>query len=404
MRQRSVLIALGMLLTLLLFGVFAVTSPNVQAQSSEGLEIAQESTLVDPNAVISWPLPVYVLRNAVEIRGTANLPGMTNYFIEFRELADDLSQIEDGDWIPATLPTTTPVIDGILGIWNTRTTEDGVYELRLTINAAGRPATFFVVSPIRVENEPPDFVVLETPTPQSNVPQPTNTLGVITRPTLPPTPTAFSGRPTITANTDANVRQGDSVAYPVVGSLLAGQSAELLGISSTGTGWYYILLENGRRGFIAPSLVRVTGDTSDLQRIQPPATPTPTFTPTPPFTGNLLMDGHRLEEAEPRCNVAFQAFVNVTNAGAQRTSGAVVIRLEDRDIASGTLTTVQEKTVPPLEPRENFVVVFDLRIDQFPAADHRITVTVDALNQVVEENENDNQRVFTYRLRRANCP
>lgn len=392
--KRAGILALSLILGLTLLAGLSGTASPARAQVS----IATPAP-TDPNARITWPPPVYVLRDQVEIIGSAAVPGMTSYFMEFRLLGDDLNPAEDADWIPATLPSTTPVTNGVLGIWNTRIAEDGLYELRLSVNAAGRAVTFFTVGPLRVENAPPPFVVVSTP-----IPRATATSSVITRPTLPPTPTAFDSRPRVVANTDANVRQGDSVGYPVVGSLLAGQSAELLGISSTGSGWYYILLDTGRRGFIAPSLVRVTGQTTTLQQIVPPATPTPTRTPTPAFTGNLIINGHRLEEAEPRCAVPFQVFANVTNSGAQTTSGAFVVRLEDFDIASGIRTTIQERTVPPLAPGENFVVVFDLTINQFPRADHRIVLTADAYNQIVEENENDNTRIFTYRLRGAGCP
>src|SRR5512134_240457 len=45
-------------------------------------------TTPDPNASITWPPPVYVLRGEFQIRGSASLPNMTNYFIEFRPLED----------------------------------------------------------------------------------------------------------------------------------------------------------------------------------------------------------------------------------------------------------------------------------------------------------------------------
>lgn len=402
MRRSMTLMMLVCVLASAIISSLALSPGRSQAQD---VTATLTPTPINPNANISWPPPVYVLRGQVDVRGTANLPSLVSHFLEFRPLNADMTANEELDWIPASLPSTGTVVDNVLGVWNTNVTEDGLYELRLTLNASGQPATFFVVSPLRIENNPPDFVIVPTSTSQ-NVVQPlaTNTPFAISRPTLASTPTPFDSRPRVTANTDANVRQGDSVIYPIIGNLLTGESAELLGVSATGTGWYYILLDSGRRGFIAPSLVTVTGSTGNLTRITPPATPTPTFTPTPPFTGDLVMDGHQLVEAEPRCDVPFEVRVNVTNAGAQRTGAPVIARLEERDIETGTLTAAFEKPVPQLNSRENFVVVFGYSVNQFPRKDHRITVTIDALNQVVEENESNNVYTITYRLRGGSCP
>jgi uncharacterized protein YraI len=78
-----------------------------------------------------------------------------------------------------------------------------------------------------------------------------------------------------------NVRRGDSTVYPIVGTLAAGESARIVGLSSRGTGWYRIALSNGVIGWVAPEVVLVTGSTSTLPRINPPPSPTPTDTPIP---------------------------------------------------------------------------------------------------------------------------
>ena len=41
---------------------------------------------------------------------------------------------------------------------------------------------------------------------------------------------------------------------------------------------------------------------------------------------------------------------------------------------------------------------------QFPRRDHRVVATVDSNNAIAEENENDNSRTFTYRMRGGDCP
>jgi hypothetical protein len=117
----------------------------------------------NPNGNISFPPPVYVLRGQVEIRGSANLANMTGYFLEYRELNADLTANEDSLWFPAVLPRAAAVLDDVLGVWDTTQTPDGLYELRLTVSISGAPPFLYVVSPLRVENEPPPFVIMTMP-------------------------------------------------------------------------------------------------------------------------------------------------------------------------------------------------------------------------------------------------
>ncbi|MBN1679033.1 MAG: formylglycine-generating enzyme family protein [Anaerolineae bacterium] len=136
---------------------------------------AQDSP--QPNAQISWPLPVYVLRGQVPIIGTANLPAMAGYFLEYAVLPENTFTPDESTlWFPATLPANTPVQEDVLGVWDTTQTQDGIYALRLTVNVPGENPVQHVVGPLRVENAPPPFVTVEQPTApppaQSNVPEP----------------------------------------------------------------------------------------------------------------------------------------------------------------------------------------------------------------------------------------
>ena len=145
------------------------------------------SSTPDPNANISWPPPVYVLRGEFEIRGTANLPNMSNYFIEFHQLPD-LPAVEgpvateeatetEPVFFPAILPSGTPVVNDVLGAWDTTLVQDGLYEIRLVVNVSGGDPVTHTVGPLRVENEPPPFAQIDS-TPQT---QPT-----AAAPTQPP--------------------------------------------------------------------------------------------------------------------------------------------------------------------------------------------------------------------------
>lgn len=77
--------------------------------------------------------------------------------------------------------------------------------------------------------------------------------------------------PTAMALMASNVRSGDAVNFSVVGQIQADQTVPIIGVSSRGNGWLLVQLPNGRSGWIAPSQVEITGDTSDLPRVRPPA-------------------------------------------------------------------------------------------------------------------------------------
>ena len=78
-----------------------------------------------------------------------------------------------------------------------------------------------------------------------------------------------------------NVRQGDSTAYAIVGRLVSGESAKIIGVSSRGNSWYRIVLDNGEIGWVAPDVVQVVGNIRSVPMIAPPPSPTPSITPTP---------------------------------------------------------------------------------------------------------------------------
>jgi hypothetical protein len=265
----------------------------------------------DPNAQIAWPPPIYVLRGEVGIRGTANLPDMVSYFLEFRPLNPDFTQAaETIPWVPATLPARGPVIDDVLGVWNTTTAPDGPYELRLVINLSSGQPVRTRLSPLRIENNPPPFAV--TPTPVI-IPTliPATLLPPQQLPTLVPTPTAFNLTPVAVAVTNANVRAGDNTSYPIVGSLVANQQVAVVGRSNTGSGWWVVELPDGKRGWVAPSVVQVSGDLRGLPLLSPPATPTPIASPTPVLPDititNVRFD-RQIKQGE-----SFQTIVTVRN-------------------------------------------------------------------------------------------
>ncbi len=364
---------------------------------------AQENTPVNPNAMITWPPPVYVVSGEFVIRGSANLPNMTNYFIEYRALNEDQTiPNEIAPWLPATLPSAAPVLNDILGTWNTTTEEDGLYELRLTLNVRSGTPVIFPVSPIRILNAPPPFAVIPTAIPTTLPVLPTVASPILATATATP----FDTTPSVTATTNANIRRGDSTFYEVLGALRPGDSATIIGISATGSGWFNIQLSNGSRGWIAPSVVNVSGDTRNLPFISPPAPPTATpipFTPTPITQANLAVNSLSLSIDPPRCKETFVITVRVTNFGSGPTSSSGSIAVQDVRTANGTIAATTSGGFPILSAGQSFDATIPLTVDTFFDEAHRITIVIDSQNQVVETNESDNTVVRDYTLQKAAC-
>jgi len=301
-------------------------------------------------------------------------------------------------WAPAVLPTAAAVQDDVLGVWDTSVVPDGVYELRLTINRQGDVPFFFRVSPLRVENTPPPFAATATPM----VIQLTPTFEETPIPPATPTPST----PTVTANLNANVRLGDGTNYPVIDVLLEGQSASIIGISSFGTGWYNIELANGRRGWIAPSVVTVSGDTSNLPRINPPPVPTPaataTFTPVP-TSANIVIDAVNIDPFPLNCGETASINVTIRNAGSGATNSGGSIFVSDIHVSDGQQQQSTVGTFPVLNPGQTFVSQMRLTVSTYFNERHRLNITVDSNNQVAETNDGDNFWSSEYDLKKSGC-
>ncbi len=270
-----------------------------------------QSTPANPNAQIQWPPPTYLLSGTFPIYGTVNLPDMNGYFLEFRPLIDSVTEPgANVPWQPATLPSNTPIINGVLGQWNTTAVPDGLYELRLTVLTTSSQFVHAQVSPLRVQNQPSPFGGV--PTSQPIVP-----VGIPTQPIQPTQPVQNNnGSPMARATLDANVRFGDSTLYAPIGALLTGQSAPVIGVSSTGSGWWLIQLPDGQRGWIAPTIVQITGDLSGVPSVNPPPPPTPIPTPIPTSTPVLLPDATITNvdfDREPKVNEQFKIIVTVAD-------------------------------------------------------------------------------------------
>ena len=386
-RSFALLLILVLALPLVVFAQTPTTPPN-------------------PNANISWPPPVYVVRGQFQIRGTANLPNMTNYFIEFRPINDDLSPQAGADvWFPAILPSQAAVQDGVLGTWDTTLIADGLYQLRLTVNVSQGNPVFSVITPLRIENTLSPFEATPTPAiPPTPIPPPATAV-----PTVDPTPRVTINPP---GSATGNVRQGDSTFYNIITSVPAGTVARILGISNRGSGWYQIQLDNGQIGWVAPSIVTTSGDLTGLPRIQPPPPPPPTATPiptaipatpVPATTANLVAGIVQLNPGSPTCQQTFNVGFDVANLGSQPTAFSGTVSVVDTRAADGSQQGNTIGGFPILQPGQTFRVNMPLTISTWYNEQHNLTLVIDPGNQIPETVEGDNTRTVSYTLQKGSC-
>lgn len=108
-----------------------------------------------------------------------------------------------------------------------------------------------------------------------------------------PLSTATTCSPTVSANTDVNVRTGPGTVYDIVGYVPQGGTAPVDGKSADGTWWYIQFPAGpGGHGWMAGSVTTATCIPQSLAVIAAPPTPTPlppTKTPTPTATSSLII-------------------------------------------------------------------------------------------------------------------
>ena len=399
--------------------------PAAQGQDDGGAIMPADPDMVNPQVNITFPPAVYVVSGSVDVRGTVSLPELSNFFIEFRPLAlgaEADAEETERQWFPATLPRITAVTDDILGTWNTITQLDGLYELRLAVNPNSETPTYFRVSPIRIENNPPPFVaaeqaavVVEPMTDEQQVAEETaEAPAPETEPesTEPEATATIDPRPRVIALVNSNVRAGDSTQYVIIGGLREGESALIKGLSSYNTGWFYIELPSGRSGFIHPNIVRAEGDLTNLARINPPPLPptpipVPTAVPAAPAApsngANLIMRDIVIDPHPAACRVGYSIHVTVANIGDGAALNSGVIRVTD--LVQGE--PQRERTNIGFGPlaaggsqRINGFLTPTVHIER----EHNINLELDYGNQIAETNENDNlHAVAPYILQKGGC-
>jgi uncharacterized protein YraI len=175
----------------------------------------------------------------------------------------------------------------------------------------------------------------ETPTPE-----PTATATATPEPTATATATVVA-QPQASTTSAINVRGGPGTAYPVVAQLQPGRPVDILGRNADGT-WWQVLLPNGDDGWVAASVVDVSGPVDGVAvAANIPAAPTPaprptaapvvaqpTQPPAPKPSGGYALVGFRLRPVgsdSQRCDGGdHNIFVTVLDAGGAPIDGVRV--------------------------------------------------------------------------------
>jgi hypothetical protein len=136
--------------------------------------------LVQALVLITAPVTGDSLVGQVSITGTAASPQFDHY-----ELAFAYDPNPTDTWFEVTPPSTSPVTNGPLGVWDTTNITDGVYMLRLRVyNSDSKAPVEVIVRNLKVSNNAPVAPTTEPGAPTALPGAPTATPGALTQPTL----------------------------------------------------------------------------------------------------------------------------------------------------------------------------------------------------------------------------
>lgn len=344
---------------------------------------------------ILWPPPVTEVWGTGDVIGTAAVPGMSYYYLEYLPLNEDFSRPEGAPWIPVTVSIEEPVVNGKLATLDTTTVPDGLYALRLVVNTTNGESFFYVTGPVRVNNErfnlvterlvegtldgvrdllAEDGIDLDDYLPPVETPEPEPDANAAPRAVPAPGYTAVNAR-----RCDVT----DNYACAIVGTLTE-EGAEVTGLSSTGSGWYLIELQTGQSGWVSPVVTQISGDLSNLPRVRPPA-PLP-----PPATAAITLNGIA-PQGTPTCGEPFNVQVNVANTGNAVSEGGTVT-LQDVSVRTGDINFTGYGAFPSINPGQNFLVLIPVTTDVYYGEAHELRAYI------------GDQRITTqYTLEQGDC-
>ncbi len=232
-------------------------------------------------------------------------------------------------------------------------------------------------------------------------------------PTLPPTPTlaltSTISIPMVSVSQNTNCRVGPGTAYDIVGALLIGEKAEVVGKYQGGAYWVIKNPDGSGSCWLWGNYATVSGNTAGLPEMTPP--PTPTFTASPiPTTAvpgaqaNLVAGIVAFDPVNPICNQAFTVGLDVANLGTQPTASSGTVSLIDTRVADSSQQASTTGSFPTLLAGQTFRVNMPLTVSTWYNESHRISLTIDPSNLITETNEGDNSRTVEYVLQKGSCP
>ena len=118
-----------------------------------GIGSAQDAALE-----LKWNPVWNTIRGPVEVVGSANIPDQFYFFLEAASWG---SADEAPTWQPVTSFVMSPVVDDVLGSWNTGRFPDGFYQLRLHALNSANESFHYTLAPILINNNNSDLVNLE---------------------------------------------------------------------------------------------------------------------------------------------------------------------------------------------------------------------------------------------------
>ncbi|MDX2141047.1 MAG: PKD domain-containing protein [Chloroflexota bacterium] len=133
------------------------TAPTVVGVVPTGVR-PPAATQGPTSIVILSPVPGNVIAGGVQIIGAATHPNFLQYQVEYGPDPNP-----GGLWYPATGAVQSPILNGLLGIWNTTTVNDGLYAVRLRVYLRDGTTLTTVNNNIRVQNNAPTPVPSPTP-------------------------------------------------------------------------------------------------------------------------------------------------------------------------------------------------------------------------------------------------
>jgi PKD repeat protein len=236
----------------------------------------------------------------------------------------------------------------------------GTAQVMAEVAGGGASArTIFVVLPTTPNAQPPIGTETPTPVPTPSAQPPSGT--------ETPIPTPTPGPPTATANTAVNVRLGPGTDYPMLGTLLAGQSAGITGVSADGA-WWQISFAGGP-GWVSAFFVTAQ-NTQNVPVVVPPSLPpTPTPVPQAPLavisvsnqgpTGQVVTFDGSGSRASPGHNLVAFAWdfgdgttangVIVGHSYAQPGNYVVTLTVtDDQGLTAEATQTIQFQRLPPI--------------------------------------------------------